>query len=255
LQYEGQKMSFAKLTKFWEASGQACGNAGLRTYKFTADHFKKISCNRIRVYLVVQITLHSMMQLINTHARHSRGGIAVYALMEKIMGILGKLIDMMKVNQKNWCHNIHTPAHIHLNQLFDAIKVCQKWKNDCEEKEHVVQRAYMRTFSGWCLQSLVLQMRIWNGTNLPWCCKIKVGHIFASTTLEVFVPVDPGIPLIKLVITHPIPHQLIQTPSATARSTTQAEPFMLTIGMRSMHRSQREERQQNSNMDIHNNTI
>jgi hypothetical protein len=40
--------------------------------------------------------------------------------------------------EKNGCNNIHTPTHIHLNQLLDAVKVFHKWKKNCEEKEHFV---------------------------------------------------------------------------------------------------------------------
>jgi hypothetical protein len=58
--------------------------------------------------------------------------------MMKILVILDKIVDIMNVNKKNGCNNIHSPAHIHLNQLLGAEKVFNKWKKNWEGKGHFI---------------------------------------------------------------------------------------------------------------------
>jgi hypothetical protein len=122
LLFKGKKLSLAMLHELWKICGDADGPSSLRNYPFTADHFENNSYNRMRVYLSVQITSHTMIETIKRHAEDMEGGLKAYSSMIEVIDALDRLIDIFNCtdmgrhkNTKGARQLIHHPTIISLS--------------------------------------------------------------------------------------------------------------------------------------------
>jgi hypothetical protein len=133
LWFNGGQLSLAMLEDMWIADGGGEGS-GLRTDKFSQDHFTKDAFNRMRVYLAVQVCSMSMCELIDLHA--TRDLKPLYQSLRRVIVKVDRLVDICNGTRENHkgvkkgCHNLNSPKHPLVKELLDILALFAKWKGE-----------------------------------------------------------------------------------------------------------------------------
>ncbi|KAL7527937.1 hypothetical protein ACHAXR_003152, partial [Thalassiosira sp. AJA248-18] len=139
LHFRGKQMKLGMLYEIWKASGDAdlMGGAAVRLYKFTHDHFNLNSYSKMRVFLAVQVSSQTMIQMIKDHCDcvENLADIEEFAPIIELFDKVDRLVDIMNgSNQKKGkvrnVQLINHPKHGHISELFDILRVFEEWKNE-----------------------------------------------------------------------------------------------------------------------------
>ena len=139
LKFRGKLMSLEMIYEIWLATGDmsVVGGAAVRKYKFTHDHFKLNSYLKMRVFLALQIMSQSCIEMIREHCNveENVADIKDFEPMIELFDKVDRLVDIMNGNGfKGKVRNVELidkPAHKHVHELFDILRVFEEWKAEC----------------------------------------------------------------------------------------------------------------------------
>ena len=141
LNFNGQPLSLQMLWQVWQNEGGAAG-WGLRTNKFTAEHFEKDSYSRMRVYLAVQVVSMTMCNLIDNQLSAEKLNAQLYGPLRRIIEKVDRLVDIFNGTKENkqkvpkGCENVNSPSHDHLGEVLDILALFNEWRLEAKAKNN-----------------------------------------------------------------------------------------------------------------------
>jgi hypothetical protein len=135
----GKSVNLQKCYVAWQSVGN-CNVASLKQgitlqkWRFTKEHFVLNAYNKMRVYLAVQITSQSMIEMIKEFCQPpNKGVISEYEPMIELLNAMDRLIDIMNGKPFNRGKNLNvwaidSPNDPLIVELFNILRLIEEWK-------------------------------------------------------------------------------------------------------------------------------